>query len=194
MPLLSKPLLERMQPAVKSSTRLQESARELRKSLDSDRITPKIYDIFLSHSMLDADQILAIKKILEKQGVSVFVDWIDAPQLQRADVSSQTAGDLREVMKRCKSLLYAFSENALHSKWTPWELGFCDGHHGRVAVMPITELETAQEGFIGAEYIGLYPYVTYDSISGWKVKQQPNTYTSLQYWLLGIAPSYKSTQ
>ena len=37
------------------------------------------FDVFLSHSFKDATVILGIKRILEKQNLTVYVDWIDDP-------------------------------------------------------------------------------------------------------------------
>ncbi|MCV5191920.1 hypothetical protein OFC03_31740, partial [Escherichia coli] len=40
----------------------------------------KIYDIFLSHSFLDARKILGLKNYIEGLGYSVYVDWIEDKQ------------------------------------------------------------------------------------------------------------------
>jgi hypothetical protein len=43
-------------------------------------------------------------------------------------------------------------------------LGFSDGLHGHVAIVPISEYENAADSYQGKEYLGLYPYVTTESI------------------------------
>lgn len=113
------------------------------------------FDVFLSHSIRDAVLILGLKRVLEADGRSVYVDWIEDPQLDRSRVSAGTAAHLRKRMKDCRSLVYATSQNAAISRWMPWELGFFDGTHGpdRVAICPIT---TGVGNYAGAEYIGLY--------------------------------------
>jgi hypothetical protein len=50
-------------------------------------------------------------------------------------------------MDKSASLLYAVSDNSSESKWMPWELGYSDALHGRVAVVPITDQETATESY-----------------------------------------------
>ncbi len=116
----------------------------------------KTYDVFLSHSFSDADLILGAKKILERQGFTVYVDWIEDPQLNRNNVTKETALHIKGRMHSCKRLVYATSENAKHSKWMPWELGYFDGHKpGQVAIMPLMESE--YEDFKGQEYLSLYP-------------------------------------
>ncbi|KQY61831.1 TIR domain-containing protein [Nocardioides sp. Root140] len=113
------------------------------------------YDVFLSHSFSDALLILGLKRTLEADGLTVYVDWLEDPQLDRRSVNATTAAHLREQMKRCKSLVYATSQNASTSRWMPWELGFFDGTHGpeKVAICPIT---TGTGTYTGEEYLGLY--------------------------------------
>ena len=114
--------------------------------------TTKTYDIFLSHSSSDAGLVVGLKLELEDLGYSVYVDWIEDPKLSRANVTKDTALVLQARMKQCKTLLYAFSENATNSKWMPWELGYFDGIKGTVAVLPISR--TNKSNIQGSEYLG----------------------------------------
>lgn len=115
------------------------------------------YDMFLSHSFLDANVIYGLKSALEDAGFSVYVYWIEDAGYGSA-VNSATAERIRSRMQSCRALLYATSDNATHSKWMPWELGYFDGKHGKVAICPITTSRT----FDGREYIGLYPIMEKD--------------------------------
>ena len=56
------------------------------------------FDIFLSHSVRDARVILGVRDWLTSQNLSVYVDWIDDPELDRTAVSRATAARLREQM------------------------------------------------------------------------------------------------
>ncbi|EME14867.1 toll/interleukin-1 receptor domain-containing protein [Rhodococcus qingshengii] len=115
------------------------------------------FDVFLSHSIHDAETILGVRAILQADGLSVYVDWIDDPQLDRRSVSRATANVLRERMKKCSSLIFVTSDSSPTSKWMPWELGFFDGMQGpRIAIMP---LEDSTPGSQGQEYLELYPAV-----------------------------------
>jgi hypothetical protein len=119
------------------------------------------FDVFLSHSILDAELILGVKVLLEKRGYSVYVDWDSDGDLDRSVVSPKTAAILRTRMRQSKSLLYVATENAGTSKWMPWELGYFDGFKkGGVAILPVLDSENAS--FRGQEYLGLYPVVTKD--------------------------------
>lgn len=124
----------------------------------------KTYDIFLSHSIRDAELILGIKLILEDLGYSVYVDWVDDPQLDRSKVTSMTADKLRERMNSSTSLFYVTTENSSTSRWMPWECGYFDGRRGKVAIVPIVRTSNDNH-YVGQEYLGLYPYV---------IKQQSN--------------------
>lgn len=123
------------------------------------------YDVFLSHSVRDAVLVLGLKNVLEADHLSVYVDWIEDPELDRSRVSAATAARLRERMKTCKSLVYATSQNASRSRWMPWELGVFDGSRGpeRVAICPIADGTGSYEG---QEYIDLYKTLERLSDSG----------------------------
>ena len=105
----------------------------------------------------DAAVILGVKRILEKQNLTVYVDWIDDPKLDRNKITASTAEKLRQRMKQSKSLVYAHSLNSQESKWMPWELGYFDGLSGSIVIFPVAQNEN--DSFEGQEYIGLYPYI-----------------------------------
>lgn len=120
--------------------------------------TERRYDIFLSHAYDDGDAILGVRWLIEDQGLTVYVDWIDDPNLDRSRVTSGTAAVLRTRMHACSSLIYAHSPNSANSAWMPWEVGFFDGykpHH--VWILPlVADFDTE---FTNREYLGLYPKV-----------------------------------
>ncbi|XHR95581.1 toll/interleukin-1 receptor domain-containing protein [Mucilaginibacter sp. UC70_90] len=147
----------------------------------------KEYDIFLSHSYLDADEVEILKEDLENTGFSVYVDWIEDAQLNRNNVSPYTATVIRNRMKNCKSLIYAFSENSVLSKWAPWELGYFDGFNGKVAVLPIFDKPQIGEDYSGVEFIGIYPYIT-KAITSFFVQENSQTWVGYSGWLSGAKP------
>lgn len=130
---------------------------------DSLRIASKTvtgeFDIFLSHSVRDARIVVGIRDWLISQSLTVYVDWIDDPEMDRSVVSRATAARLRERMKHSRSLLYATSRAAKASRWMPWELGYFDGLKGsvRVSIMPLDS--SRDDEFVGEEYLGLYKQV-----------------------------------
>ncbi|OFZ79376.1 MAG: hypothetical protein A2583_02775 [Bdellovibrionales bacterium RIFOXYD1_FULL_53_11] len=115
------------------------------------------YDVFLSHSTLDAKVVYGLSCVMKDSGFSVYVYWLDDAS-EQSEVTPETAQRLRERMKCCRVLLFATSENAINSKWMPWELGYFDGTRGKVAICPISQKST----FEGREYLGLYPIMERD--------------------------------
>lgn len=160
--------------------------------LNEGRVTDssKTYDIFLSHSSKDMELIAGLKLILTDLGYSVYVDWNDK-ELDPDNVTTRTAEVLRERMKCCRSLVYAFSENASNSKWMPWELGYFDAlRNSRVAVLPISK--TAKSGYKGSEFVGIYHYIQIDK-SGFTGKEaiwvhDGDKYVIFKGWLNGQNP------
>lgn len=125
----------------------------------------KSFDVFLSHSVKDAEVVLGVVAALTQQGLKVYVDWIVDPLTDRSRVTPDTAEQLRQRMRQSASLVYAHSNQSGSSKWMPWELGYFDGFRSAVAVLPIAQ--TTQESFVGQEYLGLYPYIDASGMSLW---------------------------
>ncbi|MBE7474277.1 MAG: toll/interleukin-1 receptor domain-containing protein [Anaerolineales bacterium] len=193
MALFSKPELERVAKfrysySVKSESDILLLEDVLFKAKSGDN-----FDIFLSHRYLDSEYVLGLKTELENFKCSVFIDWIEEPAYNRSQVSRETAEWLRYMIKKCRCLLYAISINSPESKWMPWELGYGDGIHGRVAIVPISDQVTISEYYKGQEYLGLYPYVTKalsraNNDQLW-VNETENKYVNFSAWLKGENPT-----
>lgn len=195
MPLISKSLLKRLAPSSEKS--ISDAWQILSEIRSKSFLTEKHFDIFLSHCFKDADNILMLYEVLTMFGYKVFVDWISDPQADRSNVSKDTADGLRWVMQRSDSLLYAVSSNSGDSKWMPWELGYSDALHSKVAVIPITDGETDLEIYTAEqEYLSLYPYVTLNrnqqSAGAFWVSEAIDTFVSLNDWLKGEKPKKKT--
>lgn len=143
------------------------------------------YDIFLSHSYDDARIIKLIKEMLEMNGFSVYVDWIEDSQLNRGNVNVTSASLIRNRMDCCSSLIYITSESAEKSVWMPWELGYMDAKTRRVAVAPILNEEA---DFDGREYLGLYPYLDLTNDSFY-IHSSRSEWVNLIGWMKGENPS-----
>ena len=152
------------------------------------------YDIFLSHSYLDKSLVYAIVKLFNDAGYSVYVDWIVDTQLDRTNVTADTAKFLRDRMTTCHGLAYIATTNISNSKWCPWELGYMDGKkNSRCAILPV--LNNEDSVFSGQEYLGIYPYIDYvKTANGGKYEFWVNDpvsnekYISLKEWLKGKDP------
>lgn len=154
------------------------------KKFDSE----KSYDIFLSHSYLDAAEIYILKTIIESFGFSIYVDWIENGVFNRNSVTKETAKLLKDRIVNCRCLFFTTSENSPKSVWMPWELGYFDGQKGKVAILPISKEFTDTEKYIGQEYLGLYPYITINQASKTGkvtlyIHENEKTYINLESWL-----------
>jgi len=141
---------------------LDESANSILREAALKFAEHETYDIFVSHSYSDADEILKLKQLIEDMGFTTYVDWIEDEQLDRSKVTKESADWLRKRMKQCRSLFFVTSSTSLESKWMPWELGYFDAFKQRVAILPILEAPAVTNEYKGQEYLGLYPYVTKD--------------------------------
>ncbi|MDU1312479.1 MAG: TIR domain-containing protein [Clostridium septicum] len=164
-------------------------------SLNKSFNSSKTYDIFLSHSYLDAKYIKLIRDDLVSLGYSVYVDWIEDKSLDRTQVTSETAEQLRIRMKQSKCLFYATTENYQKSSWMPWELGYFDALKDKVAILPVKSKPDSSEQYNGTEYLGLYSYITITKDTNQKeclwVNNNKDEYVVFNRWLEGEKPQFR---
>lgn len=175
--------------AATATERIRKSARQI--ITEASAPANKEFDVFLSHSSAEPDDIvLGVKLLLEDRGLSVYVDKYSDPQMSPAHVSRETARVLRSRMRNSQILLYIHSAYSKTSRWMPWELGFFDGLKGKVGVVPVTRNQ--EENFKGEEYLSLYPYVDIDK--GYRTNtdyfwicESRKRYARLDLWAQGSA-------
>lgn len=151
------------------------------------------FDIFLSHSFLDKEEVFGLYVELIRLGYTVYVDWIVDSHLDRKNVTKETADLIKNRMKNSKSLLLAVSTNAAMSKWMPWELGFVDGSTDRCAIVPVSTDNLSINSFNRIEYLKLYPYLdkstdTSNVVKLW-INEDSNTYVLFEDWINGSNPT-----
>jgi hypothetical protein len=175
---------------VRRSISLKESER-----LFSTAKAKASFDIFLSHSFLDKEDVEGLFIELTNMGFSVYVDWIVDPHLDRSNVTKASATHIRNRLKVSKSLILAISINAATSKWMPWELGFMDGKTSNCSILPVSNQTIAPASYKGVEYLSIYPFISKASdMSGkqnlWAV-EEADKYEVLNEWINGTKPSFK---
>ncbi len=158
----------------------------------SKELTKDSFHIFLSHCYLDKDEILLLKLDFERMGYQVYVDWMVDHNLNRTNVTKDTAEKLRSRLNQSKSLFFATSRNSIDSRWMPWELGYFDGNKGRAAILPILTGGQLSDKYIGQEYLGLYNYITKGMTRAgldklW-VHESEDKYVLFDSWLEGEEP------
>lgn len=195
--------IDRALPATKRTIgRARVAAGERLILKESQEAQPRTYDIFLSHSYADYEEIFYVKRLLEQHGHSVYVDWIEDRQLSREHVDVATAAVLRQRVRSCKALIVAKSTNAETSRWIPWELGYADGLGKRVATLPYWGDDDVG-AYAGVEYLDLYPYVSEEKDTSGRLRlwsrRDTRTWVTFSGWLTGKepashAPSKRSTR
>ena len=171
----------------KSSETLITENKRLFSSQDKSNLK---FDIFLSHSFLDRNEVFGLYRELRSLGYSVYVDWIVDPDLDRDHVTKASAELIRHRMKSSKSLLLAISTNAAMSKWMPWELGYVDGNTGKCAIVPVAKDDISSYQFTRVEYLKLYPYIDRAALPNthnfkiW-VNEDASNYVQFETWMRG---------
>ena len=106
----------------------------------------KSFDVFLSHSSKDYGTIIRLKTMLNSQGLTVYVDWVqDRQALSRELTSVDTAKAIVERIRQSKSVLYVLTKASAKSVWTPWELGYAQALGKKICVLPLEEVDEAPE-------------------------------------------------
>lgn len=140
--------------------------------------------VFVSHSSQDRDLVLLVKTLLEHQGTSVYVDWLDdgLPSV----VDRQTASILKTRIASNSLFLLIATARSLSSRWVPWELGIADGLKGMgaIAVLPV---QRPQDTYSGNEYVGMYAELCTTDLARFSALAQPRPpgtpSVSMKEWL-----------
>lgn len=166
------------------------------KLLSESRKYHTAFDIFLSHSINDKKVVEGIYIELTNMGYSVYVDWIIDPDLDRNNVTKETAELVRKRMRSSKKLLLAMSTNATLSKWIPWELGFIDGNVNNCALFPVAPGTETKDNFERREYLLLYPYFKKARMGvrdELLLIESDNSFVTIDNWIRkDLKPSYQT--
>lgn len=112
--------------------------------------------VFLSYRRKDFGYIKPIIGLLNAQGVSIYIDYLDDSLPATPDHT--TASTLRERLKKCKKFILLATPNSKDSVWMPWELGMGDGFigHEHTLVLPLL---TSENYWDEREYYKVYGYI-----------------------------------
>ena len=137
----------RMQKSAGTEALLTESLRQFSAMRSHKRA-------FLSHSHLDQELALGLKRMFAKVGVGLYIDWLDLTMPAATNV--ETARKIQEAIRQSDYFLYLVTSNSSESIWCPWELGYADGIgtlQGKIYVVPTMGEDEVE---YGKEYLGLY--------------------------------------
>ena len=85
----------------------------------------KSYDVFISHSTIDAPLVQKLISFENNMNKNVYCDWIsDNDYLKRHLLCEATLAVLKMRLEQSKSLLFFKTENSLKSVWCQYELNY----------------------------------------------------------------------
>jgi hypothetical protein len=106
--------------------------------------------IFISHQKDDsAISGIIAKHINNKHNIEVYLDVIDENIYQKGDL---LANYIRQVLRKCTSLLAVVSSKTQNSWWVPWEIGIATEKD-----QPIATFTSSQAQLPG--YLEKWPYL-----------------------------------
>ena len=99
------------------------------------------YDVFLSHSSYDTQQLLSLKQKLNAEGLVVYIDWVnDKVMMDRKNQNEDTWTVLKLRMKESEKMLFVMTDNSLRSAWTPKEIDYFKSLGKKVVVYQPDEI------------------------------------------------------
>lgn len=128
---------------------LLEKSQSFKANVSSADVT-----IFLSHSHKDKDLAIAIMEMVAYFGnVEIYTDWNDLTMPR--DTNRETVEKIKNNILKFDYFLILATENAIVSRWVPWEIGIAEAtkQRDRIAIIPIINQNRT---FQGNEYLQLY--------------------------------------
>jgi len=124
--------------------------------------------IFISHSNKDKSIVEGLINYLASFGIKLYVDWNDTGMPRITDRT--TAERIKTKISENTFFLILATENAMLSRWVPWEIGVADQMKtiGNIAIIPVVHNNDTE--FKGNEYLRLYKRITLDEMFGNRVK------------------------
>lgn len=103
---------------------LKDTPTELMKMLASHQhMLYQHFDVFLSHSSRDAEELLRLKSVLNSKGYVVYIDWVnDREMLKRENQDDNTWNVLFLRMEQSGRMLYVLTDNSIQTNSTEKEV------------------------------------------------------------------------
>jgi hypothetical protein len=110
-------------------------------------------DVFISHKKEDLDRARALKRLIKDWKFSCYIDGDDTELHadntgpHEAPRPKALADRIRENLRTCRCLIFAYSARSKRSRWMPWELGFFDGRwgHKQIGLFSLDQIASDQE-------------------------------------------------
>lgn len=142
--------------------------KSLRKSITESVVQFSVEDssyprikIFMSHKHSDLEDLKGVIGFLEKKyNISIYIDGNDSTMPKVTSV--KTAEKIKEKINLCDKFILLATNDAIHSIWCNWELGYSDAvKSGKIAIFPMNDTDLSDDDYSGNEYMELYPSIVY---------------------------------
>jgi hypothetical protein len=130
------------------------SAQFYKSEYSSLQFSTSQLSIFLSHSHEDVDLVEGLIAYLAKSyKAKIYVDWKDSSMPERT--SRVTADIIKGKIELCQLFMVLATNNAIKSRWVPWEIGVADSKKtpDNIFIIPVEDTSTSYQG---SEYLQLY--------------------------------------
>jgi len=139
--------------------------------------------IFLSHSHKDKVLVRGLINYLATLGIAIYVDWNDTDMPR---ITNQiTANKIKDKIRENSFFLILATDNAMISRWVPWEIGVADQMKTseRMAMIPV--VHSSDTEFKGNEYLKLYRCIRLYNINQIKIFEAASDYqySNVTDWL-----------
>ena len=108
--------------------------------------------VFISHQKKDKEVAKKIADYISNAGIDIYFDEYDS-SINRDDPNS-VVRSIKNGIKKSTHMLCVLSQNALDSKWMPWEIGY---GYDRLNVAGITVKELSKS--LLPEYLQIVPVI-----------------------------------
>jgi len=116
---------KKKQSSIKTKDLDENPTELLQRIYENQHKIHKHFDVFLSHSYGRQTELLEVKEILNKQGLIVYVDWInDAEMMSREKQNNDTFNVLYERLRQSSSLLFIQTKQSVDSEYCSDEIAF----------------------------------------------------------------------
>jgi hypothetical protein len=123
-------------------------------------------DVFISHKFEDLAACEALADRVSAWGFSCYIDGRDAELFQEGASPRAVAERIRQNLRFCQCLVFAYSSRSPKSHWMPWELGFFDGRWGprQIGLYDLDPAEARNPEQDKQEYLQIYDHLGPDTL------------------------------
>jgi hypothetical protein len=88
----------------------------------------KKFDVFISHSSRDTDELILFFKKLNSLNLHIYIDWVnDKYALKRELLNVNTANVILQRLNKSTALICYLTSTSIQSQWVIWEVGYFNG-------------------------------------------------------------------